>query len=294
MKQQFLTDKTGTFKTYVFADNQEIVPSSASITVYKPGTSTKLIDSALMTVAADGLLSYALTTSHNDVVDDNYKAEISYVFGGTTYYTTLFYDVVTSILHQVISDDDIINELPQIKDKGWRVYGSADSGSTTTIVSTELTRYSDDYFTGGLATNLTNEETRKITDFASSTGTVTTSAFATATSASDKFMLQRSYQKERQRAFEKIEDWLNQTGRKSHLILDPYDLREVHIIASVAEVCKGLMPTDGGIWFELWERYDKRAYAMFKSLNLKYDDSEDGYIAGAEEKRNITRTLGRS
>ena len=44
-----------------------------------------------------------------------------------------------------------MNELPQLKDNGWRVHGTADSGSTTTLIDAELKRYEDDYFTGGLA-----------------------------------------------------------------------------------------------------------------------------------------------
>mgnify|MGYP001599701546 FL=1 len=295
MRQQFLVDIVDTFKAYVYENNRKIVPTSATITVYKPGVTEKLIDAAAMTVAADGLLSYALTITHNDVADENYKAVIAYVVSGTTYYTTFFYDVVNAKLGIIITDDDLFNELPQLKDKGLCVHGAVDSGTTTTLIDDELKRYEDDYFTGGLATNLTNNETREITDFVSSTGTVTTAAFATANAAGNKYMLQRSFAKEIQRAFEKLEDMLKQVGRRAHLVLDSYDLREVHILTSVAEACKGMVTTEGGsMWSYFYELYDKRAYAVFKSLNLKYDDSEDGVIAGAEESRRLTRTLGRS
>ena len=293
MKQQFLVDIADTFKAYVFENNRKVVPASATLTVYEPGGDTVLIDAAAMTVAADGLLSYALTTTHNDDADSNYKAVIAYVISSTTYYLTMFYDVVNSKLSKVITDEDVINELPQIKDKGWRVHGTATGGTTTTIVDTELARYEDDYFTGGLATNLTNEEAREISDFASSTGTITIPT-ATATASGHKYILQRSFGREIQRAFEKLEDNLHREGRRAHLILDPYDLREVHILYSVAEICKGFMTETDGMWSFLWQEYDKRAYAVFKSLNLKYDDSDDGVIAGAEEGKRMTRTMGRA
>ena len=171
--------------------------------------------------------------------------------------------------------------------------GTADSGSTTTIVDADLVRYDDDYFTGGLATSLTLGEIRKITDFTQLTGTATTEAFGTAIST-DKYVLQRSYSKEIIRAFEKIKELLRREGRVAHLILDSYDLREVHIQFAIAEVCKSFIASDDSMWYTLWMDYKKTSYAMFKNLNLKYDDSNDGTISGSEESRRGTRTLGRS
>lgn len=292
MKQQFLADTAGTFQTYVYENNRKIVPSSASLTIYEPGTSTVLIDAASMTIAADGLLSYALTTTHNADADENYKASITYVYNSVTYYLTLFYDVVNSKLSKVITDEDIVNELPQLKEQNWRVYGTADSGSTTTIIDANLKRYEDDYFTGGLAYSITRDETREITDFVSSTGTITTTAFSGAI-ATDKYCITRSFSKEIQRAFEKIEDLLTRNGQRAHLILDPYDLREVHIYYSVAEICKGLATEPGTLWWELWKDYESKAYAMFKSINFKYDTTDDGIIASTEEGKRINIRTGR-
>ena len=248
MRQQFLVDTAETFQAYVYENNRKIVPASATLTVYKPGSTDKFINAAAMTIGSDGLLSYALTATHNDIADENYKAVISYVYNAVTYSITLFYDVVNSKLVKVITDDDIVNELPQLKDNGWRVHGTADSGSTTTLIDAELKRYEDDYFTGGLAYSLTRDETREITDFVGSTGTVTTAAF-TGAIATDKYILTRSFTKEIQRAFEKIDELLYRSGKRAHLILDPYDLREVHILYAVAEVCKGLTSTGGAIPF---------------------------------------------
>lgn len=291
MKQVFLVDTAETFKTYIYEHNRKIVPTSATLTVFNPGGNTEIVSAQAMTVASDGLLSYDLTAADNDTVDANYKAVISYVLDAVTYPLTLFYDVLNSKLHKVITDEDVVNELPQLKDNGWRVHGTADSGSTTALVDDELTSYDDDYFTGGTAYSIDKDETREITDFVSSTGMVTTVAFGSAIST-DKYVLTRSYTNEIQRAFEKIESLLSRSGRRPQLILDPYDLREVHIMYAVGEVCKSLVNEDGDTWWGFWQEYDKRAYAIFKSINFKYDVSEDGYIAGAEEDdRIIKRTV---
>ena len=286
MKSQFLADTSDTFKTYVYEHNRKVVPTSATLTVYKPGSETKLIDGVSMSIAGDGLLSYELTVSDNTEAGLNYKTVIAYVHGGTTHTITLFYDVVLSRLVKVVTDEDVIAELPQLKDNGWRVHGSAESGSTTTIVDAELGRYDDDYFTGGLAYSIDKDETREITDFDSSTATVTTSAFSSAIST-DKYVLARSFSREIGRAFEKVEEKLIRLGKRPHLILDPYDLREVHIQHSVAEICKGLVGEEGGLWWGLWNEYEKRAEETFKSINFKYDESEDGYIAGVEVSSRV-------
>ena len=56
-----------------------------------------------------------------------------------------------SRLGKVITDDDLTAELPQLRDSGWSVAGVAEGGSGTAIVDSELKRYCEDYFTGGLA-----------------------------------------------------------------------------------------------------------------------------------------------
>lgn len=292
MKQQFLENIADTFKTYVYANNRKIVPSAATLTVYRPAESAVFINAATMTVAADGLLSYALTADNNLTRGEDYKAVIKYTFSydSADYYFNLFYDVVKSKLVKVITDDDLVNELPQLKDNGWKARGTASSGSTTTIVDSALNRaaYPDNYFTGGTAYSVTKDETREITNFVSSTGTVTTAAFSSAISNGEKYVLTRSFGNEIQRAFEKIEEKLKRKGRYSHLVLDPYDLREAHIMASVAEACKGFLK-DGqnSFWWELWKDYERKADDAFNGLTLKYDASGDGIITDNEKNRRF-------
>jgi hypothetical protein len=287
MKQRFLVDTAETFQSYVYENNRKIVPSSATLTVYKPGGATELISAGAMTVQSDGRLDYSISSDDSTVADENYKAVIAYVVSGVTYYVTQYYDVVNSKLHKVITDDDVVAELPQLRDSGWRVHGTAESGSATTIIDSELERYEDEYFTGGLAFSIDKDETREITGFASSTGTVTTNAFGSAI-AIDKYILTRSFSREIHRAFEKIEELLVRRGKRPHLVLDPYDLREVHIYLSVAEVCKGLATEHENIWWTLWKGYEKTATEAFGALNLKYDYTRDGYIASGEESSRLS------
>lgn len=297
MRRQYLVDTAEVFSIDVYDTNdQKLIPTSATITVYKPGTTTKLIDAGVMGVAANGTLTYSLTATHNDVADADYKAVIVYVYATVSYTAPfVYYDVVQSKLKSIITDLDVVNELPQLRENGWRVHGTADSGSTTTIVDAELKRYEDDYFTGGLATNLTNDEVRNITDFVSSSGTVTI-VTATTTASGNKYVLTRSFKKEILRAFEKIEELVIRAGQRPNLILDPYDLKEVHTYYAVAEVCKGMTGAGGTdtFWWQMWKDYEAKAYAVFKSINFKYDASDDGLLTDSERGKSYKKmTSGR-
>ena len=133
----------------------------------------------------------------------------------------------------------------------------------------------------------------RITNFVGSTGTVTTEAFTGAIST-DKYILIRSYTKEIQRAFEKLEDLLVSAGRRPDLILDSADLRGVHILFAAAEVCKGRVTDQAGMWYDFMVRYEKKADTAFGKLNLKYDESDDGVISEPEESKRFNVTAGRN
>lgn len=293
MKQQFLKDTADTFKTYFYENNRKAVPTSASITVYRPSSDTRLVDNASMSIASDGLLSYSLSAADNSRTGLDYKVAVSYVLNSKTCYATFFYDVVNSRLVKVITDADLAAELPQIKDSAWRVRGAAESGSSTAIVDTELKRHEDDFFTGGTAYSVSKEETREVTGFASSTGTVTTTPFSSVIAAGESYVLTRSFSKEIQRAFEKLEERIERLGKRPHLVLDPYDLREAHIYYSVAEVCKGLVTGEDNMWWHLWKEYERKSEEAFGNIHFKYDYSDDGYIASGETFGAKTFRAGR-
>ena len=284
-KQKFKINTAETFKLRIYKDNRKIVPTSATMTVYKPGGSTELLTDVNMSVASDGLLTYDLTAENNDTLNSNYQTEVSYVFEGGTFPATVFYDVVNVKLHKVITDQDIVNELPKLKENGWRQLGTADAGSSqTAFTDSDLKRFENDYFTGGLAHSLDKDETREITDFVQSTGAITTTAFSAVISG-DKYVLTQPYTNEIQRAFEKLEDRLNRMDKAAHLVLDPYDLREAHIYQTVADICRALATDETAIWWALKEEYEMKVNQFFKNTKFKYDFSEDGFISGSETEQ---------
>lgn len=293
MKQQILINSAESFETYIYEDGAIIVPASATVTIYKPSDSNTILLDEVMNIASDGLSSATLTSGDNRELGENYKAVITYIFNGSTDKAVRFYDVVNARLVSVVTDSDVTGELPQLKGSGWKVMGTSESGSSTTIVDSELKNYPDDYFNGGTAYSIDKDELRAVTGFDSSTGTVTVNSFAGAITT-DKYILTRSFKVEIGRAFEKIEESLSALGRRPSLVLDPYDLKEVHIYMSVSEACKGLSTDDSGFWWKMWKEYEEKGSKLFELMSFKYDATDDGVIGDGEEVSGFsTNRVGR-
>jgi hypothetical protein len=137
MKQQFLAETPDTFRTYIYESNLKAVPESANITIQRPGGAA-LVEGVVMTIGGDGLLSFELSADDNLTPGLDYKAEVEYSIDSKTHYAVLFYDVVRSRLAKVITDDDIFSELPQLRDRGWSVSGTAEGGLTLPSSTADL------------------------------------------------------------------------------------------------------------------------------------------------------------
>ncbi|MBW7957850.1 MAG: hypothetical protein H3C68_08170 [Deltaproteobacteria bacterium] len=281
MRQQFLLNTPDRFQTYIYESNRRLVPEAAFITVYTP-EGRLLVERAQMSIAGDGLLLYDLGQAENSVAALNYKAVIEYAHASKTHYATLLYDVVKSRLGKVVTDDDLTAELPQLRESNWSVRGLAESGSETAIIDTGLKRYGDDYFTGGTAYLPAKGERREVTGFTAASGTVSVEPFPSPVLSGESYILSRSFGREIQRAFEKLEERLTRLGKRPHLVLDSYDLREAHIFLSVAEACKGLAAESKGLWWDFWKEYERKADEAISEVTLKYDRTGDGLISGAE------------
>lgn len=286
MRQQFLLNTPDKFQTYIYESNRRLVPDAAFITIYTPG-GRLLAERAPMAIAGDGLLSYELGLEENSFAALNYKAVIEYARGLKTHFATLVYDVVRSRLGKVITDDDLWAELPQLRESNWGVRGIAESGSETAIIDSGLKKYGDDYFTGGTACLPARGETREVTGFTAASGTVTVEPFPAPVLSGDGYILSRSFGREIQRAFEKLEERLTRLGKRPHLVIDPYDLREAHILLSVAEACKGLAVDSKGLWWDFWKEYEGKADEAISEVTLKYDRTGDGFISGDERSHKL-------
>lgn len=267
MKEQFYFNIAGTFNCNAFVDEVSVIPDSATLTVYYPSSMNKLIETQVMAIDGSGNLSYELLDSDNQLPAINYKAQIDFTYSGVTYSNTYFYDVVYTRLVNTLNDYDLLSELPTLRDNGFKFRGTSDSATITSITDSNLKRFKNDYFNGGSVLILSTGETRNISDFDSTTGTVSFDAVPVAP-ISDPYILTKSYKDVRERALEVIEGELIKDGKRAHLLIDSYDFRLTHLYLTITMICKSLSTSENDIWWTLWKEYEKKAWLNFSTVTV--------------------------
>jgi hypothetical protein len=288
MKQQFLEGKTNTIRLTVYDNNVAIVPTSAKVTLYKPTGGTALQAQADATVSATtGEMTYSLTATHTATKDLNYKAVWEYVYSSVTYYETQLFDVVKSILSIPITDNDLYNELDSLKKGNNQAKGTAGSATTSTLVDTKR-KEDDNFWKGGVLEIISGTgigQTRDITAFAQSTGTITvTPAFVTTPDTTSIYRVVKSFSPKIKQSFEKIEDMLYSKGKRHELILESSQIKFLLIYLTIHFICLDWMDEENDKWSRLAEIYEKKFTDSFNVLKLEYDEDESGFIEGGEEQ----------
>lgn len=289
MKQQFLKDKASTIKLMAYTDNVAIVPSSCTITVYKPGSNTAFIAEVAGSVAASGEMSYSLSAANLATNDLNYKATWKYVVGGVSYYHNQLFDVVKSILGIPVIDEDLFTELSVLRDEADQDSGMATAGAAGTITDTLKRKEADDYWKGGTIEILSGTgdgQKRGITTNVQSTGVVSISPnWATNPDNTSVYRIVRSYTKQIERAFEKISDMIYNKGKRHSLILESSQIKIPLIYMAVHFICVDLISAPDDVWDDKADKYWKRFNESFNGMRLDYDEDESGGISGSDEEQ---------
>lgn len=292
MKQEFLKGVTDTIRLTVYQDNRPVVPSSATITLYKAGSTTELQAAASATISATtGEMTYSLTATHTATLGINYKAKWAYVTGGVTYYEEQLFDVVLSKLSIPITDDDLFNELESLRDVNIQATGTATAGAEGTLTDTASRKEPDDYWTGGKLEIMAGTgagQIRDISDFVQSTSVISVSPnFTTTPDTTSVYRVIRGYTKKIQQAFNKITDMIYNKGQRHCLIIESSQIKIPLIYMTVHFICLDLIKADGDKWSILAGKYWEYFTDAFGQMKLEYDLDESGTITGDEEQRDV-------
>jgi len=247
-----------------------------------------------MTVTGGGGLSYTMPAANTGQLLENAAGTIDYVFNSVSYQFGFLFDIVRSRLEMVITDEDLFDEFPGLREAGYRQIGTASAaGTVATLVDTAQLIQADDFWTGGTVEFPASGERRTVTDFDSATATLSFApAVAAATASGSKYIVSRSFRKERVRAFQDIIERLRNAGRRAALIVDSHQLRTVHILLTLSKIFRGFVNSEtyrqlSGDYAEMYDR-------LFQELRLDYDANEDAAINGSEGFQQIQGTLERS
>lgn len=292
MKQQFLKGKTDTIRLTIYKDNRPVVPSSATITLYKAGSTTELQSNVAVTAinATTGEMTYSLTTTHTATLGLNYKALWEYVSGGVTYYQEQLFDIVLNKLAIPITDADLFRELDSLREIQEQKTSTATSATASTLVDTAERKEADDYWKGGTVEILSGTgvgQIRDITIFTQSTSTITvTPNWVTNPDNTSEYLVRKSFSEKIQQSFKKIETEIYNKGKRHSLIIESSQIEMPMIYLTVANICNDLISDEGDKWSLLADKYTDMYEKSFTNMRLDYDLDESGAIEGVEEQYN--------
>jgi hypothetical protein len=295
MKQELLKDKSGTISFTPYINNRAAVATSATVVLLNPDGTTLQASASATVNGTTGEISYTLTSGLTDDLGENYQAQWTYVISGTTYYENTLFDVVRNTLAITVIDEDLVREQREILDKNESFAGTVDSSTGTTLVDTDLARYDDDYWNNGIvrAVNPSDgvEQIRRVTDFVSSTGTLTVAnSWGTNPTSSYTYIVYAGFAKIIEDAFDEMVLELRSKGNRPALIINSADLHIPHTALCLQKICADYMKEPGDKWDVLREHYEKRYKHFMDVMPIQYDRDESGYIQGTREKdRKVTQ-----
>lgn len=103
-------DRAYTFTFRAYSAGTQEVPTSATITIKKPGGAdlTTAVTDAVVTVAGGGDMTYELSAANADELGEDYTAEVSYTVSDVVYDGLVTFDVVRLAIHNVVVHADLL------------------------------------------------------------------------------------------------------------------------------------------------------------------------------------------
>ena len=287
MKQQFMIGVVDTIRLSVYDNNRPSIPTSATITLYKPDGSVLQASASATVNATTGEMTYAISAVHTAEADLNYKAVWAYVVSTVTYYQTQLFDVVKSLLSIPITDDDLYNELESLRKANHQVNDVATAGGAITLTDTKRNE-PDNFWKGGtikLTAGTGVGQLRDISSFVQSTGVFTVSlTWATNPDNTTRYTAVRSWTAKIQSAFDTLCTALYDKGKRHQLILESTQISKPLIYLTIHMICLDLLDDENDRWDRLAKVYQDKYDKAFNSMTLDYDEDDSGTIAGEENQ----------
>lgn len=295
MKREIQEGKDYTFEWKFYRDNLQIIPTSVTLTFYDSSGTELVTDTSgtasLITIAADGTITYTLDADYTTPDDPNYKVIIKYTYGGIEYEQAELYDVAVMPLTNNSRDEDLFVYLPELRTKIQEYRGQvASTGTTSAFVDNNLKA---DYrsFKGGrgeLYLTATEKVLFEVTNFARSTGTISFTPTQTEAVASGlRFTLRSSYQDIIDEAYNQhvVRDIRNRIGLAAGYI-DSNVTKNMTVFKALSIYCFGQVESENDKWDLRSKKFDALYSAELAKLEEPYDQNKDGNIDTSE---NIDR-----
>lgn len=288
MKVEIQKSKSHTFEWSFYDKNIKEVPVSGTIKITKPGGSTALVDTTVVSVETDGTILYTLASANTGTLGKNYKIELTYQVGDVVKRPFYLFDIVETPLVNTVRDEDLFQYVEELRAQGQTyVKETSSAGTTSTLISNELNFLNVDFKGGNVEIFIddTTNHDAEITAWDKNTSTITFSpAYSVSIGTGLKFTIRASFQRFINRAYETIvyRDIRNRVPIAAGYI-DSTVTNNMTIFKALEIICfsKAEEPDDK------WDMRAKQFKQMYKDeyvkLNEAYDYNEDGDIDNYEQ-----------
>jgi len=290
LEREYQEAKAINFSFSYYEKGLQIVPTSATITIYDNGGGATLAATA-MTVSAAGTLTYTLALA-SVVKKKNYRVDIAYIYNTVTYNQSYLYDVVSVPLRCQVSDDDLfiyVNELRNnVKELSQRTTAL---GTTSTLTAYGLTTDKRDYKGGYIDIFIETSDTAsvihkaRITAYDTATGTMTfTPAYTAAIASGTTITIRPSFQTIIDTAFNShvIKDIRNKVGIAGGYI-DSTITNNMTIYKALEMYCFAQVESENDKWDVRQKNFRQNYVDELTKLSEPYDRDENGNISDSED-----------
>jgi hypothetical protein len=278
VKQQLqVSSETDALTLEVWDHTRLLVPSSGTINISLDNVEE--VSASSITVSADGVCSYIPGTAVTADYQENGRAEWTLNFDGYSARYVQLFDIVQYPILSQITDEDLISECSELQGQKYMAHGTADSGSASSLVDSELVEYEDDHWKGGtveIVAGTNAGEWRVISTSDRETGTLTVStSFTVSITATSEYVVRRTFQREIDRAFEDMCSDVSARGYRPALIISSDDLKPAHAFLTLSKVCRNLSQNPDDIWWKRADLYAEKYSGSMSAMKWLYDSDED-------------------
>ncbi len=277
---EVLKDSTFTFTHFIESKNLPVVPSTAFITILDSSGGELLAKTAMTINGTTGVCTYAWASTGKEV-GFNYMAK--YELDSLDPVIRLF-DIMLYPFINNVTDDDLFAEYKGLKSGDYDSSGTAQSGTTTTLVDINRAE-ADDYWNGGRIELYVGQDVfiREITDFVLLTNTLTFTPALAAAVTTEKYTMRNSYQIDINFAGKNVQLYFKTLNKRAYLVIDSYTLKRLIIFEFFKQYFFELIKKEDDEYFLKHKHYAKKYDTEIRSLKLVYDEDRDGASDPDEE-----------
>ena len=271
------------FEAFIESSNLPTIPSVATMEIFSSDGDTILSSTSMVIDGTTGVASYTWNST-GTAKGVNYIAKFLL---DTTAIVRLF-DIYLTPFINLITDDDLILEYSEIKSGVWEQSGTAQSGTTSTIV--DNSRFEDTgTWNGGKLEIIQDNELiiRDVVSYVSSTSTITFTPVIDPAITTEKYLIRKSYQNDIDYAGNKVVLDLKKIDRRASLILDNNATKYLVVYKFFESYFFKLIKQEGDEFYLKYNYYKEKYSSELQGLNLVYDSNDDGVIDDDETNTKL-------